>query len=180
TNAWAQLTFVAYHRCGRAETPWIPTCPTHKQVRLPRLPGTTRTADLVFDCPVCGQEVIKGFPWRKCDCSWGGTLDYNVHRAAAVYTPRSTVIVNPPDPTVAAQLRAPSAADLTLRWALGGMREKGPLEASPSIDGFIALFEAQGFDTQTARAMAEAAAAQAGHRSSTPPADPDLTDEAQD
>lgn len=179
-TARAQMIFVAYHRCGRAETPWIPTCQTHKQVRLRHLPGTTRTADLVFDCPVCGQEVIKGFPWRKCDCSWGGTLDYNVHRAAAVYTPRSTVIVNPPDPTVAAQLRAPSSADLTLRWALGGMREKGPLEASPSIDGFTALFEAQGFDTETARAMAHAAAAQAGNRVSSASADLDLSDDAKE
>jgi hypothetical protein len=177
TNSRAQLPFVAYHRCGRAETPWIPTCPTHKQVRLRYLPGTTRTADLVFDCPVCNQEIVKGFPWRKCDCSYGGTLDYNVHRAAVVYTPRTTVIVNPPDPTVAAQLRAPSAADLTLRWALGGMREQGPLEAAPSIDGFIAIFEAQGFDTPTARAMAEAAAAQAGDRISTAPADLDLNDD---
>ena len=62
--------------------------------------------DLIFDCPVCGQEIRRGFPFLKCDCSWGGTLEYNVHRAAVVYTPRSTVIVNPPDPTVAAQLRA--------------------------------------------------------------------------
>lgn len=180
TQGRAQLPFVAYHRCGRAETPWIPTCPTHKQVRLRRLPGTTRTADLIFDCPVCSQEIVKGFPWRKCDCSYGGTLDYNVHRAAVVYTPRTTVIVNPPDPTVAVQLRAPSAADLTLRWALGGMRENGPLEAAPSIDGFIAIFEAQGFDSQTARAMAEAAAAQAGNRISTAPADLDLSDDAKE
>jgi hypothetical protein len=180
TNSRAQLPFVSFHRCGRAETPWIPTCPTHKQVRLRRIPGTTRTADLIFDCPVCSQEIRKGFPYLKCDCSWGGTLEYNVHRAAVVYTPRTTVIVNPPDPTVAAQLRAPSAADLTLRWALGGMREHGPLDAAPSIDGFIAIFEAQGFDTDTARAMAEAAAAQAGNRISSAPADLNLSDEARE
>jgi hypothetical protein len=179
-NGRAQLPFVAYHRCGRAETPWIPKCPTHNQVRLRRLPGTTRTADLVFDCPVCGQEIVKGFPWRKCDCSYGGTLDYNVHRAAVVYTSRTTVIVNPPDPAVAAQLRTPSAADPTLLWALGGMRENGPLEAAPTIDGFIALFEAQGFDTQTARAMAEAAAAQAGGKVGTARADLDLSTDAKD
>lgn len=172
-----QLPFVAYHRCGRAETPWIPSCPTHRQVSLRRLPGTTRTADLVFDCPVCGREILKGFPWRKCDCTYGGTLDYNVHRAAVVYTPRSTVIVNPPDQAVAAQLRAPAAADLTLRWALNGMREKGPLESAPSIDGFVALFEAQGFDAATARAMAEGAAARAGGKISTGPAAIDLNDD---
>src|SRR5205823_2275320 len=91
----AQLPFVSFHRCGRAETPWIPTCPTHNQVRLRRLPGTTRTADL-------------------------------------------------------------------------------------SIDGFIAIFEAQGFDTETARAMAEAAAAQAGNRISSAPADLKLSDEARE
>lgn len=179
-NGRRQLPFVAYHRCGRAETPWIPKCQTHNQVRLRRLPGTTRTADLIFDCPVCGQEIVRGFPWRKCDCSYGGTLDYNVHRAAVVYTPRTTVIVNPPDPAVAAQLRAPSAADLTLRWALGGMRERGPLEAAPSIDGFIAVFEAQGFDTGTARAMAGAAAAQAGGMISEAPTDLDLRADAKE
>jgi hypothetical protein len=180
TSNRAQLPFVAFHRCGRSETPWIPTCPTHKQVRLRALPGTTRTADLIFDCPVCGQEVRRGFPYLKCDCTWGGTLEYNVHRAAVVYTPRSTVIVNPPDSTVAAQLRAPAAADLTLRWALDGMRETGPLDAAPSIDGFIAMFEAQGFDSQTARAMAEAAAAQAGSRITSGPADLDLPDDARE
>jgi len=177
-KARGQLPFVAYHRCGRAETPWVPSCPTHHQLRLRRLPGTTRTADLIFDCPVCSHEILRGFPWRKCDCAYGGTLDYNVHRAAVVYTPRSTVIVNPPDPAVAAQLRAPAAADLTLRWALNGMRDKGPLDAAPSIDGFIALFEAQGFDTETAKAMADAAAAKAGGRIAVAPADIDLsTDE---
>lgn len=177
SNNRAQLPFVAFHRCGRAETPWIPTCPTHKQVRLRALPGSTRTADLIFDCPVCSQEIRRGFPFLKCDCSWGGTLEYNVHRAAVVYTPRSTVIVNPPDPAVAVQLRAPAAADLTLRWALGGMRENGPLDAAPSIDGFVAMFEAQGFDSQTARAMAEAAAAQAGTQISSGPADLNLADD---
>jgi hypothetical protein len=180
SRSWAQLPFVAYHRCGRAETPWIPKCSTHGRVRLRRLPGTTRTADLIFDCPVCGQEVIKGFAHLKCDCTYGGTLDYNVHRAAVVYTPRTTVIVNPPDPTVAAQLRAPSSADLTLRWALGGMRETGPLEAAPSIEGFVAMFESQGFDPARARAMAEAAAAQAGGELSDAPADLDLEGEAKD
>jgi hypothetical protein len=180
SHARAQLAFVAFHRCGRAETPWIPTCATHKQVRLRALPGTIRTGDLIFDCPVCGQEIRRGFPFLKCDCNWGGTLEYNVHRAAVVYTPRTTVIVNPPDPAVAAQLRAPAAADLTLRWALGGMREKGPLDSAPSIDGFVAMFEAQGFDSQTAQAMAEAAAAQAGAQISTGAADLELADDAKE
>src|SRR5262249_22133351 len=54
------------------------------------------------------------------------------------------------------------------------------LEAAPSIDGFIAIFEAQGFDNPTARAMAEAAAAQAPTQVTGAPADIDLSDEAKE
>ena len=139
-------------RCGSG------TCPERRAQ-----PTSSSTA------PSATRRVVKGFPWRKCDCSYGGTLDYNVHRAAVVYTPRTTVIVNPPDPTVAAQLRAPSAADLTLRWALGGMHEpdhskphRASRASSPSSKRRASIHQA-------ARAMAEAAAAQAGDKISTRP-----------
>ncbi len=31
---WGQINWVAFHDCGRLETPWIPQCPQHKQVRF--------------------------------------------------------------------------------------------------------------------------------------------------
>lgn len=161
-GSWAHFQFVAYHECGRLETPWIKKCDAHNDRRLAQLPRTTQTSDLVFDCPVCKKELQKGFAYLKCDCRWGGTLKYNVHRAAAVYTPRSTVIVNPPDPTTAAKLKSAASVALTLRWVLGGMREQGPLESAPTIDSLVAAFVAQGIDESTARAMAEAAAEKAG------------------
>ena len=94
---WTHFQFVAYHECGRQETPWIKKCDVHGERRLRNVSRTTQTKDLVFDCPVCNKELQRGFAFLKCDCRWGGTLKYNVHRAAAVYQPRSTVIVNPPD-----------------------------------------------------------------------------------
>jgi len=65
-----------------------------------------------------------------------------VHRAAAVYAQRMTVIVNPPDPMTAAKLKSSASAALTLKWILGGMRESGPLESAPTIDSLVAAFVA--------------------------------------
>ena len=93
-NSWRQLQFVAYHRCGKLETPWIPRCNEHKQVRVD-YPGTTATQDLHFECPVCHSQITRGFRFLRCECG-KGTLSYNVHRAAVVFSPHSTVIVNPP------------------------------------------------------------------------------------
>lgn len=159
-QSWAQMPFVAYHKCGKLAEPWIRKCQQHNDVSV-RLPGSATTRDLRFTCPVCNQLIQEGFSWIKCECG-DGTLDYNVHRAAVVYTPRSTVIVNPPNPDVAARLRAEAAAEMTLTWVADGMQERGPLEGKPTLDSLIANFVAQGFDEVTARAMAEAAAEKAG------------------
>jgi hypothetical protein len=164
---WTHFQFVAYHECGRLETPWIKSCETHNDRRLEKVARTTQTSDLVFDCPVCKKVLQKGFVHLKCKCRWGGTLKYNVHRAAAVYTQRSTIIVNPPDPSTAAKLKSTAGAALTLRWVLGGMKATGPLDTPPTIDSLIAAFVAQGIDESTARTMAEAAAAQAGGQVAT-------------
>lgn len=171
---WTHFPFVAYHECGRIETPWIKACDQHGDRRLYQTSKSTQTRDLVFDCPVCKKVLQKGFAFLKCDCRWGGTLKYNVHRAAVVYTPRSTVIVNPPDPTVAAELKSSAAAAQTLRWVVGGMRELGPLDTTPTLDTLIAAFVAQGIDEETARAMAEAAAAKAGGQVTSQAQDIDL------
>lgn len=164
---WTHFQFVAYHECGRLETPWIKKCDVHGDRRLEKVARTAQTGDLIFDCPICKKVLQKGFAHLKCDCRWGGTLKYNVHRAAAVYAPRSTVIVNPPDPTTAARLKSAASAALTLKWVLSGMREDGPLDGAPTIDSIVAAFVAQGIDEETARTMAQAAAEKAGGQVST-------------
>lgn len=181
SHNWTHFQFVAYHECGRLETPWIKKCDLHGDRRLEKVARTTQTRDLVFDCPVCKKVLQKGFANLRCDCRWGGTLKYNVHRAAAVYAPRSTVIVNPPDPTTASRLKSSASAALTLRWILSGMREKGPLDAAPTIDSLVAAFVAQGIDEETARTMADAAAEKAGGQVSTDAdAELDLSDDVAD
>lgn len=183
---WTHFQFVAYHECGKLETPWIKKCDQHGERRLKSVSKTTQTKDLVFDCPVCNKVLQKGFAYLKCDCQWGGTLKYNVHRAAAVYQQRTTVVVNPPDPDTAAKLKSSAAAALTLRWVISGMKESGPLTTAPTIDSLIAQFLAMpGIDEETARAMAEAAADKAGgHVAKDKTADVDLPpailDEARD
>ena len=117
-----------------------------------------------FECPVCG-IVIGGFAHLKCQCSYGGQLLYTVHRAAVVYTPRSMVMVNPPNAEVAAQLKSSAAAEMALEWVLDGMPGAGPPgrrktraltpSSRPSWDkGSTKL--------SLARGMAEAAAKSAG------------------
>ena len=154
---WGQLAFVAYHHCGRLETPWIPRCPEHDQVRV-NLPASASMSDLVFDCPICKQVTSRGFPYIKCPCG-DGTYSHNLHRAAVVYTARSTVIVNPPSASEAARLKSQSGKELVLEWALRGMQEHKPLEGTPTVDSLIAAMVAQGLDEDTARVAAKAAAA---------------------
>lgn len=155
-KAWKQLPFVAYHQCGKLETPWIPRCREHSQVRVRRLPGTTATQDLHFDCPVCGTEVTRGFQFLRCECG-KGRLSYNVHRAAAVYTPHSTVIVNPPSHEVATRFKSGAAARQTLAWVLDDMSEKDPLAGRPTVDSLVADLTAKGIPEATARKMADLA-----------------------
>lgn len=183
-RSWAQMPFVAYHTCGRLEEPWIKTCPEHNDVRVV-LPGTATTRDLIFECPVCRREISKGFQFVKCSCG-DGTLSYNVHRAAIVFAPRTTVIVNPPDQDVAAQLRSKAAAKQTLAWVLDGMVPTNPLKGKPTLEALVATFVQQGVDEAVARKMAEAAAREAGGAITTSDPlsgitlDPEVLDEAED
>lgn len=157
TGRWVQLGFVAYHDCGVIETPWVPTCREHKQVRI-NLPNTASTADLSFDCPVCRRKIVeRGFPFRKCACG-NGMLSYNLHRAAVVYTARSTVILNPPSANEAAAMKTASGREQVLDWVIDGMTERKPLEGAPTIDSLIASLIAQGVPEAAARIAAEAAA----------------------
>ncbi|HEX3362956.1 MAG TPA: hypothetical protein VHS74_18330 [Solirubrobacterales bacterium] len=158
---WRQLAFVAYHDCGRLETPWVPKCKVHHQVRV-NLPDSSSTEDLFFDCPICGiRTVEKGFPFRKCPCG-SGVLSYNLHRAAVVYTARSTVIINPPSAGEAAALKTNSGRERVLEWVLGGMEERGPLEGAPTVETLVASMMASGVPEETARIAAQTAATEGG------------------
>jgi hypothetical protein len=158
---WVQLGFVAYHDCGRIETPWVPTCPEHQQVRI-NLPNTASTADLSFDCPICRKKIVaRSFPFRKCVCG-KGTFSYNLHRAAVVYTARSTVILNPPSATEAAALKTSSGREQVLDWVLDGMSDRKPLEGPPTVDALVASMVAQGVPEKTAKIAAETAAESEG------------------
>ncbi len=155
-DSWRQLQFVAYHKCGKLDSPWIPRCTEHDQVRVD-YPGTTRTEDLHFECPICHTEVTRGFRYINCECG-NGTLSYNVHRAAVVYTPHSTVIINPPSQNVAIKFKSDAAIRRTLAWLLRGMDEEDPLAGRPTVDSLVADLVAKNIPEETARKMAELAA----------------------
>jgi len=159
-KVWVAFPFVTYHACGLLQEPYIDVCPTHKQVRVNN-PQSNNSRDLRFTCPVCSAKVQEGFRWINCDCGHG-TYKYNVHRAGAVFNPHSTVIVNPPDETVARKLRVPSARIDTLNWILSGMTEERPLDESLSFDTLVEMFTAKGVTEVVARSMAEAAASKSG------------------
>ena len=87
-----QLPFVGYHDCGDLRAPYVKSCPAHREVKVVQ-PGTTSIADLEFRCPQCNVLLQKGLGFAQCKC--GKALNWNVHRAASVYTPRRVVVVNP-------------------------------------------------------------------------------------
>lgn len=154
-NAWRQLAFVRFHDCGKLDSPFIPRCPTHEQVRV-NVPKSASTKDLKFDCPVCGQNISDGFLFIQCDCG-NGTMKYNVHRAAAVYTPRSTVMVNPPTEAKAQALRSAGARTQVLQWVLRGMDEDDPLTGPKTIASITAQLIETGLPESAAHAAAVAA-----------------------
>jgi hypothetical protein len=159
TSEWRQLPFVAYHHCGLLETPFVPRCPTHKQVRV-ALPDSSSTSDMHLICPVCSRDLNPqgGFPFRRCVCG-EGVISYNVHRAAVVFSPHSLVVVNPPTPEIASALRSTAGAQRTLEWVLDGLVEADPNAGRPSQESVIAGLMTQGLDEATARKAAEAIAA---------------------
>jgi hypothetical protein len=81
----------------------------------------------------------------------------NVHRAAAVYSPHYAVLVNPPDPAVAARLRATGGGARALEWVIAGVATTRSAEGSQSVDGFIEALLQQGFPLEDARALAQMA-----------------------
>lgn len=157
-KTWVQWHFVSYHDCGYLGPPRFLRCPTHDQVRV-ELPGTASARDLRFECPVCQQQLHKGFfMGAKCDnCEAGTSLRHDVHRAAQVYSAKTLTLVNPPDPVTAAVLRDRTAAAQKLDWVLQGL----PLDAAegPSVETVVAGLVAAGLSESMARQQAEKMAA---------------------
>lgn len=160
-DRWQQLPFVAFHECGYSDKPWIPKCKAHQKVALEALGRSSSTATLRFYCPTCKDTLSRGFPHVPCPCGQG-TVKYNVHRAASVYTPRSTVVLNPPTQEVASRLRAPGAEDQILDWVLQDMKADDPLDGKTSRDGLVAKLVESGLSPELAEQLAAQAAEKEG------------------
>lgn len=152
----AQMQFVAYHTCGALKEPRLLSCPRHKQVAV-WLPGTARAQDLRFLCPTCGKKLGQGFPFQPCRCDPKQSMQRNVHRAAEVYSPAYTVLVNPRNPQEAARLRASGGGTRALEWALGGMSEMLPSSGGQTVAGLVQQLRSAGLSEETARYLAEVA-----------------------
>ena len=152
----AQMQFVTYHNCGASGEPWLPRCSAHNAVAV-RLPGTATAKELQFSCPQCGARLTQGgFPFQPCACGDGGQL-VTVHRAAVVFSPRFAVLVNPPDPADAAQLRAAGGGARALEWILDGMVEDDPTSGGQTLAGLVETFRQAGLSDETAHELARAA-----------------------
>ena len=155
-RARAQMQFIAYHTCGAAREPQIPRCPTHNAVAI-RLPGTATARELRILCPQCQRALTPGgFPFQVCNCGNGG-MSVTVHRAAVVFSPRFAVLVNPPDPAVAAQLRAAGGGARALEWVLDGMTADDPTLGRQTYAGLLETLRQAGLSDATAQELAQAA-----------------------
>jgi len=115
--------FVAYHdECGLLrEVPLPKPCSEHRQISV-RFPGASTASELRFECPVCKKVLRKGFPQQMaCSCGKPGFLSFNVHRAAAVFTPRTVVIVNAPRADQRRAIAESGGRARALSWVLDGM-----------------------------------------------------------
>ena len=152
----AQMQFIAYHTCGAARQPMLPRCRTHNAVAV-RLPGTATARELRFFCPQCRAVLSQGFPYQVCDCGGGG-MSVTVHRAAVVFSPRFAVLVNPPDPAVAARLRAGGGGARALEWVVDGMTSNDPTAGRQTLAGLIETLRQAGLSEATAEELARQAA----------------------
>ncbi|MDA8312466.1 MAG: hypothetical protein M0Z46_18025 [Actinomycetota bacterium] len=153
----AQMQFVAYHTCGASREPYLPRCRAHNAVAV-RFPGTATARELRFFCPQCHNTLSQGFPFQVCDCGGGG-MNVTVHRAAVVFSPHYAVLVNPPDPAVAARLRAGGGGARALEWVVDGMVDDDPLAGRQTLASLIEGFRQMGLSEDTARDLAQQAAA---------------------
>lgn len=158
TGKPGQLQFVGTcAECGALRAPSIKGCPTHHQVKV-KFPGTASASEIQFSCPVCNVVLRKGFGFPKCECG-KGVLQFNVHRAAMVYTPRSVVIVNPPSQERLQQLVSAGGAPRALAWILDGMRQRNVSEIPATAGSLRQQLKAQNLPDAAIEAMIRAAEA---------------------
>ena len=155
SQRWGQLPFVGYHECGSLREPYIPTCPTHKQARIV-LPGTSSAAEIVFECPECHSVLRKGFGFPPCGCG-NGRIQFTVHRAASVFTPRTVVVVNPPSREQVMRLNQAGGPQRALSWVVGGMSERSAIEAPLTARVLEERLLAEGLPPEVVKAMVKAA-----------------------
>lgn len=155
SEARAQLHYVAYHDCGALSPPWLPrSCAVHNQIRV-NLPGSASAREVTFDCPVCARGLGKGLVRGRCPCG-EGPMNVTVHRASSVYTPRFTVIVNPPDPTAAARIRTAGGGARALDWVVNGMVENRPSEGQQTAAALFDMLRQQMSEDLAARLVEQA------------------------
>ena len=158
----AQMQFVTYHTCGASGVPMLPRgCPRHSGALAVRLPGTATARDLRFLCPVCNTTLSRGFPFQACSCG-NGPMSLTVHRAAVVFSPRFAVLVNPPDPAVAARLRAGGGGARALEWVLGDMESDDPTAGRQTQAGLLETLRLSGVPDEIAADLARQAAERGG------------------
>jgi hypothetical protein len=153
----AQMHFVAYHSCGAMKEAYMPRCNQHHAVAV-ALPGTATAREIRFFCPDCNKTLSKGYPNQRCSCR-NGSMSITVHRAGVVFTPRITVIVNPPDPAEAAKLRAAGGPAKALDWVLNGMETNDPITGPQTYSGFMDMLRNTNISEETARLLADQALA---------------------
>ena len=156
STRFAQMQFVAYHKCGRLQEPQLRRCRTHRQVAV-RLPGTAAARELYFYCPECNRELSRGFPYKPCDCGTNERMDLNVHRSGVVFSPHYTVLVNPPDPTEAARLISTGGGARALDWVLNGLSGEDPSAGQQTVQGLEEMLIQTGLTPEFAKQMAQKA-----------------------
>lgn len=124
-----QLPFVLFHdACGEIRQPFYRYCPQHHQARMD-LPGTTKLSEIKLSCPECSRDLGSSFLNTRCQCGItgrrrGDMMELAVHRSAAVYTPRSIVIVNPPSRQQMRALVQAGGPQASLTWLADGMKTR--------------------------------------------------------
>lgn len=161
SRSLGQLHFVGYHECGHIAEPWIPKCPTHKEARIV-FPGTASAAEIKIVCPVCNVVLRTGLGMWKCrHCDDDRTkFRHTVHRAAAVYTPRGIVVVNPPTSDQLKELSDAGGVARALKWVVDGMRTRSFKDVGQTRETLRRQLLALGsLSAETVDAMVEQAAA---------------------
>jgi hypothetical protein len=152
-----QLHFVGYcESCGELREPFIPVCRAHNDTRI-IFPGTASGSEIRFQCATCGNQLRKGFGFPACSC--GSRLQFTVHRAASVYTPRSVVIVNPPSAQRTRQIEEHGGRARALSWVLAGMQGASMFEVRPDATSLRRQLLSAGLPEASVLAMVQAAIA---------------------